>query len=226
MHHEWADSSRSRWWTQSLTCSAEVTGQGQLQPSSQGNTIHSCNGRHRQRCYRGHSKIGGKVTLRGKQRGHLSFSHPFYLSGTWGNAGCGQTDQTQCCSSELSLSGLHLYRYTHTHTHCCTWFRKTSVCKLSLRERTLTCTENLWYQTPEDNHTHRQVMGQTGHQLLHLHSQDTVSCEWECVAYVCVHVCVISPVRQTHGPEHFLPCVGTTAPPLSLRKTTSGIDFK
>lgn len=122
--------------TQLLTCSSEVTGQGQLQPSSQGNTIHSCNGRHRQRCYKGHYKRGRKVHIRGKQ-GRLSFIfiHSTYLGHEW----------TQAVHKQIRLSVVHqssLFQVctctdTHQHTHTVAhdletlWSRLPSACELS-----------------------------------------------------------------------------------------------
>lgn len=46
----------------SFTSSAEVTGQGQLQATSQGNAVHRCDGRHGQMCCQGIATNRGKFT--------------------------------------------------------------------------------------------------------------------------------------------------------------------
>lgn len=63
-----------------------------------------------------------------------------YLFESWGIAGRERTDQTQRCSSQLSLSGLHL-QSVHIMTIRMS-FRRTSITNPETRQVSLTCAEN------------------------------------------------------------------------------------
>lgn len=67
-----------------------------------------------------------------------------YLSESWGIAGREQTDQTERCSSELSLSGLHLFIHqddAQSHTS----FRQATIASLRCSRGRRTCTKNAWH---------------------------------------------------------------------------------
>ncbi len=100
---------------------------------------------------------------------------------------------SQAVNKQIRLSVVHQSSLFQVSTYVCIITHTTThhldrlwsqIQRPSRFQRTLTCTENTWHWTPEDDHTNCWVTGQSGHQLPHLHTQDTMS------QSVCVCLCV------------------------------------
>lgn len=101
----------------SFTSSAEVTGQGQLQATPQGDAVHRRDGRHGQQCCRRITANRGVFT-NASQVCTLSVNvfYPTYLSHEGSQAVNKQIGLSVVHQSSLFQVGTYLFKMTHHHT--------------------------------------------------------------------------------------------------------------